>query len=910
MAAKRPPRARRPIASPWLRPAALVAIALLSNPGCSPAPPPPPLEVEFSGCETVLRGPVCVTSPWYELKLWIRSDPEATITIDGRPPAGPTTAVQQGLRCPVDRPAEPHLLAVESRRGRASARWTLALTPSRRPSWHLEANRLAGAGDFARATEVLEPQLASASPLDRGLAAGTLARIVARTGDGERAEELLSTAIAAHHEAGDLYRELNDGLLLFDLLLPRRDFVAARRLLASLPAVAGYATAGFRRSINLGLLAHRTGDLRTAQNHFAAALELGERLGIVDGRNRVLIEESQTLGLQRLGRLAEAAARLDGLPEAGLNDPCDRARLLNNRGWGLLLGEETGQALGDPEPSLAAALALFDESCRILDERRNVRVNLALARLHRGDLAGARRRLGEAEALSPDRPLPNLLLWAWDIEARIRLAEARPRDALALYDELSERARELESPEAEWRVAFWRAQAREAAGDAAGALDDYAQAEELLERQQLLAPMHVGRDTFVAQRGRATRRHLELLLRQGRDAEALGLVRRARGRYLASIRRFTSVAGLADDDRETWDRLIADYQIQRLELDDQAAAAWRLPGDRWRAAQERRHGRRRELQDRLDRMLAMVEEPASRPAAHPPPPPGELLLAYHPLDHGWVGLAADRDGVVARRLGSFDPERSPPEELAAHLLEPFAARLQAARKVRVLAHGPLWGVDFHALPFAGGTLLDGRSVVYSLDLPPRPGAGTASRTALLVADPEGDLPGARREADRVARLLRPRFTVDRLAGAEATGPAVRRRLAGSDLFHYAGHGVSAGWNSHLPLAGESGLTVDDIVVLDPAPGLVVLSGCETAAIPADLPAEGMGLAHAFLVAGAQAVVATVRRVPDPTAGALIEEFYRQLAAGEEPAEALRRAQLARAETNDDPGWASFRIIEP
>lgn len=908
MTAAGPPRARRRSGASAALLAGLLAAPLSALPGC--AAEPPPLRVEYSGCETVLRGPVCVVDPRRERRLWIETDPEAEILIDGRPPAEPPVAVQQGLRYTLDPLTERDALTVESRRGRARARWTLPVSPSRRPHWHREASRLAGAGDLGASAALLQPRLASPSPHDRGLAAATLARIALRTGDGERAEELLREAIAAHREAGDLYRELSDVLILFDRLLVQRDFVAARRLLAAQPAIEGCAEAGFHSGLYLGLLASQTGDLRSAQRHLAAAAEQAERLGILDGRHRVWIEEVRTLGLQRLGRLADAAARLEALPEAELSDPCDRAKLLNNRAWGLLLAHEAGRPLGDPVPLLTAASRLFEESCRHLDERRNVRINLALARLHRGDLAAARRWLGEAQALSPGEPMPNLLLWAWDIEARIHLAEARPRDALARYDELSARARELESPEAEWRVAYWRAQAREAAGDVAGALADYARAEELLDREQLLVPMHAGRDTFVAQRDRATRRHLELLLEQGRDAEALALVRRARGRYLASIRRFAGVAGLAAAERETWDRSIADYQRRRLELDAEAAASWRLPGDDRHAAAERRGARRRELQDRLDELLAMLGGAGGDEVAAPPPAPGELLLAYHPLDDGWVGLAADGDGVVARRLGAVDPERSPPEQLAARLLGPFAAEIDAARRVRVLAHGPLWGVDFHALPFAGAPLLAERAVVYALDLPPRAGAGAAPRAALLVADPEGDLPAARREVEAVERALGRRFTVERLTGVEATGPALRERLARSDLFHYAGHGVSAGWDSRLPLAGEGGLTVDDIVVLARAPGLVVLSGCETAAVPADAPAEGMGLAHAFLIAGGRAVVATIRRVPDEAAAALIAGFYRELVAGWEPAEALRRAQLERSRTADDPAWASFRIIEP
>lgn len=75
-------------------------------------------------------------------------------------------------------------------------------------------------------------------------------------------------------------------------------------------------------------------------------------------------------------------------------------------------------------------------------------------------------------------------------------------------------------------------------------------------------------------------------------------------------------------------------------------------------------------------------------------------------------------------------------------------------------------------------------------------------------------------------------------------------------------------------------------------GLVVLSGCHSAAGPA-LPATGLaGLTRAWLAAGAQAVAASLWALPDDD-GALFRSLYRSLRPGSDldPSRALREAQL-------------------
>jgi CHAT domain-containing protein len=74
-------------------------------------------------------------------------------------------------------------------------------------------------------------------------------------------------------------------------------------------------------------------------------------------------------------------------------------------------------------------------------------------------------------------------------------------------------------------------------------------------------------------------------------------------------------------------------------------------------------------------------------------------------------------------------------------------------------------------------------------------------------------------------------------------------------------------------------------------------------------AEGIGLAQAFVVAGAGSAVAAVRRVRDEDAAALVQVYYRARAQ-HRPVEALRLAQNEIRTSKPAVDWSAFRIVVP
>jgi tetratricopeptide (TPR) repeat protein len=910
-------------------PLALAAVLLSCGPSETPsAITVPELEVEFSGCYVFyMPGPVCALwpRPDPELKLWVRADPAAKVEIraGGQRLAATGEMVSGGRRFLLSIPRQAKLLTVSvlPREGERGPSWSLRLAEPDVPPWMSEFGELVNRGERGEAQRRLQQLRQSAPRKEQGLVLRSLAYLARVSGKADEEERYLRQGWSLDRAERYLSGQVEKALRLVGIYLNQGRFGEARQTLAAL-ALPRQAPADLKWNVTYhrALLSDAVGDYRSALEQFRKAADLAHRVGML--KYRWDTEQVLARLLQDLGRTPEASelfARLRADPHP--NNPCDLGTLLTNAGWSQLLAREAGKGVEDPTPALEKALAEFEEHRCQPAERLNAHLNLAFAHQQAGRWPEARRILRQARALGAEPNLPDRLWWD-DLEARMAIADGHPRRALGLYQELARMAERALSPDGRLRASLGQARAQLALGHRPAAIAALAEADRQIDEQSWRIPAHEGRDTFIAQR-EVTRLYLELLLADGQVQRAFTLARRARSRLLRQLTVTDRLAQLKPEEQRRWDQLMSTYRTLRSNVDRQAAEDWQLVGDEVQPAREARAAQLAEARNALDRALASLGAPGD-PVDTELSPPGsrEVILAYHPLREGWVGFAATQRGVDSATFDLPDEALVEPtdhDRLARLLLLPFRQALRAADRVRVLPYGPLRSVDFHALPFEGKPLLAHHAVVYSLDLPVRSSPLPPSPPmAVVVSNPQNDLPATRAEAAFVAGAVRAwgsGWSFERLDGSQAQAEAVRTALPTAGLFHYAGHGIFAGfggWGSELPLADGSRLTLGDVLALRRAPAWVVLSACDAGRSSEQAPAEGIGLANAFLLAGSQAVVAARRRVDDRVARELMRDLYRRWRPERDLARELQRTQLAQRLT-DQPAsdaWASFRLLVP
>lgn len=261
-------------------------------------------------------------------------------------------------------------------------------------------------------------------------------------------------------------------------------------------------------------------------------------------------------------------------------------------------------------------------------------------------------------------------------------------------------------------------------------------------------------------------------------------------------------------------------------------------------------------------------------------------------------------------------------ELYNHLLTPVRDQLGAYCHLVIVPHGFLHKLPFHALHDGATYLIEQHTISYlpSASLlrycrrsPARPAQLTPTRRKTMLAFGygwQGQLPAAESEAQNVAALL----GGVAYTGAAATVTTFQTVAATADLLHLATHGEFRADDplySYLLLA-EGRLTTLDIFNLRLQATLVTLSACDTGQSLIGGGDELLGLLRAFLYAGAASVVVSHWRIEDAATRRLMERVYRQLAAGESKAAALRTAQCHALTHNGLPthphSWAAFFLV--
>lgn len=889
----------------------------------------PEVEVLVSGCASIRDASICeVDASSGQIRIWVRATAGAEVLIaTGQQRRSLTaTGIDTGKLFHVDVAPGTRSISVIAARAGAESQVHIDLAPSSSPPALTRAKELRIKHMLDMADAEVASILPGADPRTRARAVGESARITLARGDVERAVPLFQDAIVQDRAAGLVSNEMDDRFALAHVLVVhKRDIAGARNVLnvhSSLVALYPDALAGL--PYYRGQLALEIGDLRGALLEFRASARHAERLGLSQLKLDALQEEGMTLSL--LGRHDDAerlVREVQGSLDPGVSG-CRRATVPTDLAWIALMAVEAGARKSSVRTRaiLDEALRLYKAECPRPGKLCNAYTNLALWAFQAQRPEDARAFLAKAREAQP-APDPEVRAWWSIIEGGILLREGKPQDALAIYEHLGDAGRIAMFPEVELRGAGGRAEALEALGRFDDAIAAYEQVEELLDRLVSSAPLGEGRDAFM-QRYSMSRGYLDFLLtraatfhnKRGDVLVSLGTVRaaavarRSHGRLLAASTHSAQIQSLAPQERAVWDETVARYQKARNAFVERAAEEWDLPRDELLA---RAAARRREHGELLAEMeMAAAGIPRPREARQPlwTPGEGDLLLVYHPVRDGWVAMAIGHDDAAVQRIGSLDVGASK-EQLASKLLLPFEPHIERARRLQISAFGLAAEVDFHALPFHGAPLSARAPITYLADLPAPRGPVPSRISALILGDPRGDLPAAKREAGEVGdALARKGWAVTLWTGKQASYSAVQDALPHEDFLHYAGHGQTRGvdgWESQLFLAAEGTLRVADLLAVPRAPQYVVLSACHT------ISADDLGLAQAFVAAGARAVVASTRPVDDDLARKLMLALYASLRA--EPAEvdipeALRAAQLSVARESPGSDWAAFRVLTP
>ena len=253
----------------------------------------------------------------------------------------------------------------------------------------------------------------------------------------------------------------------------------------------------------------------------------------------------------------------------------------------------------------------------------------------------------------------------------------------------------------------------------------------------------------------------------------------------------------------------------------------------------------------------------------------------------------------------------------------------------IVPDGPLWLAPFAALlnPFSK-YLCESFKVrlipsLTSLKIIAHCPKFHSSSGALVVGDPDmsevtnsqGDqileqLPFARQEAQMIGQIL----NTAPLTGKLATKCEVLKQISSVAVIHIAAHGcIETGEialspnpkrRSQIPAEEDYILTMSDVMSVKLRAKLVVLSCCYSGR--GEIKAEGVvGIARAFMGAGARSVLVTLWAIDDEATLEFMKNFYHNLVEGRSASESVNHAMKFLKESekfSDVKYWAPFTLI--
>ena len=183
--------------------------------------------------------------------------------------------------------------------------------------------------------------------------------------------------------------------------------------------------------------------------------------------------------------------------------------------------------------------------------------------------------------------------------------------------------------------------------------------------------------------------------------------------------------------------------------------------------------------------------------------------------------------------------------------------------------------------------------------------------------PLDDLPCAQEEVEMIASILNTRP----LTGRRATKAEVMKQMSSVGLIHIAAHGnertgeialcPNPGWTSKFPQKKDYILTMSDVQAANLRARLVVLSCCHSGKGRISKGEGVVGIARAFLVAGARSVLVTLWPIDDEATMVFMKIFYLHLKEGKTTSAAIHQSMKSFRESDEFSEvryWAPFQLI--
>ena len=515
----------------------------------------------------------------------------------------------------------------------------------------------------------------------------------------------------------------------------------------------------------------------------------------------------------------------------------------------------------------------------------------------------------------------------------------RVEEARQALDQLLANRRTSEQGEIFWLALFERGRVAEADKKPDDAIQFYARAIEVIERQRTTINTELSKIGFAGDKQSVYARLISLLVQKGGVEEAFDYVERSKSRALVDMLAVKKDFSAPSTDPDKIRKILA--QLDAMDI------ASHEKNDMAKAGEGSTTSRVRSLAIVHKQIQATAPELATLVSVGGVPSKelksligqDETLVEYYYQDKDLyafllnskrlqvIKLAGEGLEKQVRELRSAleqvrsDTWKAPAEGLYARLWQPLDGLLGSPKSIVVVAHGIL-----HYLPFAALRKFDGTLLIdqYGLRFLPsasvlkflRPSHPGKKDQILVLAnpdlgDPKFNLQFAEGEALAVGKL----FANSRvLVRKDASETNFKNAGMAFSHIHFATHGkfqaddpLSSGLYLAKDVESDGVLTVGELYSMNINADLVTLSACETGLGKVANGDDVVGLTRGFLYAGSRSIVASLWSVDDNATAELMKMFYQNMAKMNK-VQSLRQAQISTRKTFTHPFfWAAFQL---